>query len=711
MQQSDLLRVLMDASSILLRKRSVSAVLVEVLDLAKQVIAADAYAVWRTYDAGKSWQMLASQGLSESYREEHRTVSGPVPATPLMIADVEEHPLSIPFKTLYAREGIRSLSILPMRVEEQGIGTITFYYRKAHVSTELDLRYGAVFTNLAAAALRTSELHEENQLEKKRLSFLAEASTVLASSLDYESTLERVAHLAVLHIADWCTVHVLEDGKPMRLVVAHADPAKIQMARDWAARYPERMREDRGLGKVLRTGVAELHSDIPDNALAEAAQDEEHLRVIRGLGIKSVILVPLQARGRVLGAIQLISASAGHRYDQEDLQLAQDLATRAAVAMDHALVHRELVENERRLRLSHATGKMGSWTMDLAKGRIYWSEEFKSLHGMAADANPSFELGAGLIHPEDRESVTRELAAVLASNADELSFEHRAIAHDGRLLWVHSRGHIERDADGKATSVRGITIDLTERRQTEEVLKRTEKLAAAGRLAATVAHEINNPLEAVTNLVYLARGAPELPADASHHLTLAEEELERIAQIVRQTLGFYRESASPRRTNLSRLVESTLNLYRRKIQIKEVKLMEDIEAEVWATIVGGEIQQAIANLLSNATDATASGGLIAISLRGNADAVEIIVRDTGPGIPEELRGRIFEPFFSTKKDVGTGLGLWVTQGIVQKHGGTVEVRSAEDRERHGSEFVIRFPRDGVLRGSETAAAVHDDAIF
>jgi signal transduction histidine kinase len=218
-------------------------------------------------------------------------------------------------------------------------------------------------------------------------------------------------------------------------------------------------------------------------------------------------------------------------------------------------------------------------------------------------------------------------------------------------------------------------IDVTESRLAEQTLRRTEKLAAAGRLAATVAHEVNNPLEALVNLVYLAQRVEGLPEEASAHLRIADEELGRIAHIVRQTLGFYRETASPRVTALGSLVSSVLDLYRSRAASRGIHLVDETahEGEIKVMVNAGEIKQVVANLVSNAIDATPEEGTVRISLRKSAGHVEVVVADTGSGISKESRKRLFEPFFTTKLDVGTGLGLWVSKGITEKHGGSIVV--------------------------------------
>jgi PAS domain S-box-containing protein len=470
----------------------------------------------------------------------------------------------------------------------------------------------------------------------------------------------------------------------------HAEPHNLEFAREYNAKYPENLVPDRGLGKVLRTGELEVYPYISDELIAQSAIDAEHLRLLRQFDLKASILVPLVARGRVLGAIRLLGTGARGRYTQQDVQLAQDLALRAATAIDNARLHRAVMEQESELRISHAAAKMGSWSWDQLAQKIYWSDEFKLLHGLPVEVQAGFEAGRNLVHPEDRERVLRELEEALSSEADTINQEHRAITPDGRVLWLQSRGRVQRDAGGNPVRITGITIDVTEHRLAEQALRRTEKLAAAGRLAATVAHEVNNPLEALVNLIYLAQRTDGLPNEASEHLKIAESELSRMAHIVRQTLGFYRESVSPQRVDLGMLVAEVQELYRSRAFSRGLFLTQQAAAgdDLTALVNGGEIKQVVANLLSNAIDATPNGGCVRAQTRRIGHSVEIAVSDTGTGITEANRKHLFEPFFTTKSDVGTGLGLWVSKGIVEKHGGTI---SLDDLQGTGTTFRVLLP--------------------
>jgi PAS domain S-box-containing protein len=678
------LQVFQEASSLLLKAESESDALAQILNLASSVLGADAYAVWREFNGGETWRVIAKRGLSERYRTEVPG-NGVVPRSVWAVEDTYIDDRVQDASELYKQEGIRSMLVVPWVLGAATSGTIVFYWRTPRAFTPEDETYACALCNMSAAALNRLDLQEQTAREKSRLAFLAEASEVLASSLDYEATLERVAHLAVERIADWCTVHLVEDGGVTRLVTAHADPAMATFVAEYVERYPERIVRDRGLGKVLAEGRPEVHAQITDQMVAAAALDEEHLAMLRRLSLTASIVVPLIARGKVLGAIRLLG-SGGRHYSADDVQLAEDLARRSAVAIENARLHRAVVDQQNELRLSHAAAHMGSWSWDLKDQKVLWSDEFKALHGLPPSAQPTIEEAVGMLHDEDSERVLAELDRVIHSDVVQFSYEHRTRTVDGRLIWLQNRGRLKRDAQGKAVQISGLSIDITESRLAEQTLRRTEKLAAAGRLAATVAHEVNNPLEALVNLIYLAQGAEGLPDEAAEHLRIADGELRRMAHIVRQTLGFYRESTVAREVEVGQLVAEVMDLYRSRAVTRGVTLVQEpSETGLMATVNGGEIKQVVANLVSNAIDATPRGGRVkAFALRA-CEGIEVGVEDTGSGISEENRKHLFEPFFTTKSDVGTGLGLWVSKGIVEKHGGTIVVDPAT-----GAGTVVRF---------------------
>jgi len=700
----DALRILLEASSLLLHTRSEEELLSQTLDLASELLVADAYGVWRESEDGLNWRRVAGRGLSGGYAL-LAPIRDRMPTEVWKLEDVATDQRGLMSPAEYEAEGIRSALVVPWMLglasgAEAGGGTraqvhgaIVYYWRRRRRFSQDDVDYARALSNLSASAIHRLELNEQNLREQQRLAFLAEASETLASSLDYQSTLERVAQLAVGQIAEWCAVHVVEDGArdgaATRVAMAHADPAMAGLAEEYGRRYPERIDPEHGLGRVLRTGEPEVVSPITDAMLAAAVPDGEHLRMLRQFRLSCSVVVPLVSRGEVLGAIRLMGTD-GHYFTASDVKLAIDLGRRAAAAIENARLHKALVEQDAELRLSHAAARMGSWSWDVERDKLFWSEEFKALHGLAPETEPDSELSYALVHPEDRERSRREFWETVESDAMVFSSEHRAMTPDGRVLWLQVRGRIRRNAGGKATWIAGLIIDVTETRLAEQALRRAEKLAAAGRLAATVAHEVNNPLEALVNLVYLAQRAEGLPEEAAETLKVAEGELSRMAHIVRQTLGFYRESTLPKATEMRKLAAQVTELYRSRGASRGVALRgpEGMGEEIVATVIAGEMKQVVANLIANAIDATPSGGAVEVRVAREEDAVEIAVSDTGSGISEANRKHLFEPFFTTKADVGTGLGLWVSKGIVEKHGGTITV---DDAGGAGTTVRVRVP--------------------
>jgi signal transduction histidine kinase len=269
----------------------------------------------------------------------------------------------------------------------------------------------------------------------------------------------------------------------------------------------------------------------------------------------------------------------------------------------------------------------------------------------------------------------------------------------------------------KATSeavrwVGAIVVETTERKLAEETLRKTEKLAATGRLAASIAHEINNPLEAVTNLLYLLRHQPSLDEQAIAYADLAQQEIARVAEMTQQTLRFYRQSTLPAVANLADLLDSVLTLYTGRLLALQIEVSRKQGADVDLYCFSGELRQLFANLVGNAIDAMGQGGHLSLAVRrsrcwvDSTPGIRLFVADNGCGMTEGTRARIFEPFFTTKETTGTGLGLWVSSEIIVKHNGTVRVASrpadAVSGKQSGTVFMLFFPEGGIDSASPAA---------
>jgi signal transduction histidine kinase len=256
-------------------------------------------------------------------------------------------------------------------------------------------------------------------------------------------------------------------------------------------------------------------------------------------------------------------------------------------------------------------------------------------------------------------------------------------------------------------------LDASDRKRSEDALRKAEKLAVTGRLAASIAHEINNPLEAITNLLFLLRNYSQLEDPALNYVTMAEYEVRRIAEITQQTLRFYRQSTLPARTRMKELLDSVLSLYQGRFNSLNVHVERDYDPELDLFCFAGEIRQVFANLVGNSVDASTAGGKLTVRARRSRNwkdpqqtGIRFTLADTGAGMAPEVLDRAFDAFFTTKEVTGTGLGLWVSVEIVAKHHGTIRARSrvASPGKDSGTVFQFFIPDDPEgLAGSEPVA--------
>jgi PAS domain S-box-containing protein len=270
---------------------------------------------------------------------------------PLWLADSDE--LWPRYSTLPGRRSdFASIAIVPLTVGDEPFGAVSLSFNEPHRFSADERAFVVAIAAQAAGALERARLFDNERRRREQLDFLVEMSEALVSTLDVDVTLERLAAFAVPRIADWCSVDLATDDGLRNVTVAHADPARRALALELQRRYPPDPNAPTGAPNVLRTGLPELYSEIPEELLVEAAEDAEHLRLLRELGMVSGMVVPLVARGSTLGALTLVSAESGHRYTEEDMTLAEELALHAALAIDNAALYRR--EHEAALALQRA---------------------------------------------------------------------------------------------------------------------------------------------------------------------------------------------------------------------------------------------------------------------------------------------------------------------------------------------------------------------
>jgi two-component system, sporulation sensor kinase E len=357
-----------------------------------------------------------------------------------------------------------------------------------------------------------------------------------------------------------------------------------------------------------------------------------------------------------------------------------------------------------RLAIAHKAASLGTWDWNIRTNELVWSDEISRIHGLPdGNFDGTFQGWLRTIHPEDVDRVRARIEKALADRS-EYYVEFRVFWPDGEVHWVSGQGRVITDEAGAPERMVGIGMDITRRRAEEEALRRTEKLAATGRLAATIAHEINNPLEAVTNLMYLINRDESIQGDTRQMLAMAEEQLSRINHIAKQTLGFYRERSTAEAVDVVQTTDELLAIFKPRLGGKHLQLIKEYETVHPVQAFTGELRQVISNLITNAIDASSFGGKIIVRVHCAHDkpGVCVEVEDSGSGIKLRDQERIFEPFFTTKADIGTGLGLWVTRQIIEKHGGKIEFHTSTDEGRSGTCFHVFLPQTVGLAAQKGA---------
>jgi PAS domain S-box-containing protein len=321
-----------------------------------------------------------------------------------------------------------------------------------------------------------------------------------------------------------------------------------------------------------------------------------------------------------------------------------------------------------------------------------WNRAAERLYGYTAEEALGMSV-AELAPPERRGEVQHNLEILTAGGHVEPYRTERWRKDETRWPVLLSVSPLL-DASGHIVGTSAIARDISAEKKSEDALRRREKLATAGRLAASIAHEINNPLEAVVNLLYLARNDA---SRANEYLTMAEREVGRVARIAQQTLGFVRDSSASGTVDPAAIMDEVLQLYSHKLLARQIRVARRYRAADPIRANGGELRQLFSNLVVNATDAMGKDGSLHVRVTPShewadgRDGIRITVADNGRGIPPENLLHIFDPFYTTKRDTGTGLGLWISSGIVREHGGSINVRSRVDGHAKGTVFSVFLP--------------------
>ena len=311
-----------------------------------------------------------------------------------------------------------------------------------------------------------------------------------------------------------------------------------------------------------------------------------------------------------------------------------------------------------------------------------------------------------VLSPQD---LPLQRAAATGKPTESVELEVRRA--DGTFTYLFGRANPLFDQNGAVRGAVGAFYDITSRKLMEETLIKTEKLAAMGRVAGIVAHEINNPLEAISNVFFLLRDHPSLDEEALHLAKIGEQELARVCHITKQTLSFYRESQQAIPLCISDILDDVLELQSRPLQMSRIILDKEYRTKGLIQGYPVELKQVFLNLIGNAIQAMPTGGRLRVrvfesSANGRRAGIRVSISDTGIGVPADQAKRLFEPFFTTKSTKGTGLGLWISKGIVQKYEGTLRFRSLALSDGKATCFSVFIPGSNAIRRADEAIVSH-----
>lgn len=643
----------------------------------------------------------------------------------VLLEDIEAPGTYFPFVDAATQVGFRAVFSTPIiNSRGEALGVVATFFRQPHAPSERQSRLVELYARQAANALDNARLYRHSletlAAERQRsavLRSLAEASLQINSALNLDSVLQVVTEQARKIIgARQAFTTLLPHGVRGQSITC----TSVEQGQDALPFPPER--------SEMFTLACSLNKPVRITAGTQGSHAWRTMMKSSDAARDGWLAAPLLTRdGRNLGLLQL-SQKINGEFSEDDEAIVVHLGHMASVAIDNVRLYREaheqiaetrktkeaLQRSKESMHLAQRAVGIGIWEWNLQSGELVWSDEICRLHGIEpARFDGRYESWMESIHREDSWRVHASITDALSKHS-EYEAEYRVTFPDGRVHWLEARGQTIVIGN---TPVRmlGVVLDITSRKMVEEALRRSEKLAATGQLAASIAHEINNPLAAVTNVLYILRTHPELSDKLMDHVNTAERELARVIHITRQTLAFYREFSQPVLTSVPGLLEEVFGIYSRKIEEQNVNIQKTFENVQELRAFPGELRQVFSNLVLNALESLPGSGTVAVRVRNATDSqarsgIRVTVADNGTAIAPENMPKIFEPFFTTKESKGTGLGLWVSLGIIQKHEGTIRVRSSIREGRHGTCFVVFLPYTTARTQLNEAPDVPEDHI-
>ncbi len=576
---------------------------------------------------------------------------------------------------------------------------------------------GKVVGKIGLARDITRKKQNENNLL-----FLTEASKLLSSNLDYQRTLKNIAKLAISHISDWCVIDMINpQGRLNQLVIAHSNPKKIKLAKELRRKYPPDLTKQEGMGFVLQTGKSGYYPNITEKMLKASIKDPEYLKLLKGIGFTSVIIVPLKVNKKITGTITFVSAESKRQFSPSDLKTAEQLADRASAAIENSLLYKEankeiskrqkaeemVLKAKKQLEViiqnDITQRRQADQTKDLLAAIVESSDDAivgQTLEGIITSWNPGAEKLYGFtpreiigqpilkIVPEDKKEEFYQIMEVarIGGSIDHLETvrKHR----DSRRIDISLTLSPIVDSSGQIIGVSGISRDISVQKELER-----RKDAFIG----MASHELKTPittLKAFTQLLMQLENKRK--GNFFKYLSKMDEELNRLAELVTELL------------DLSKIQVGRLELIKEKFDLDEmifdtVENVQDITKKHKIQVDGKSekilfgdkrrINQVLTNLLTNAIKYSPKADRVIVKVVPSNNKVTISITDFGIGIAKKHQLRIFDRFYraagaNEKTFPGLGIGLYISSEIIERHGGRIWVESIK---RKGSTFSFALP--------------------
>lgn len=691
---------------------------------------------------------------------------------PIWIRSREEMLERYPAMAEYASVFSQAFAAVPLTAGNRTLGTLGLSYSTPREITDFERNYILTLSRLCSQALERAYLFADErdarvgaEEAQQRMSLLTQASDIMTSSLDMNETLTSTARLIVPMMADWCVVDVVDDrGLPERITVMHTDPEKVRWADELQKQMPFDPEAPTGLAKVLRSGETEFYPFLSDDMLVAAARDEEQLRLIRMVGFSSVLIVPLIAHGRTLGAITLVHAESGRHYTAEDLVLTENLAYRAALAIDNARLYEQAQGHADRMdALAGASLAFAEARLDLDAVLETCSREIARLVGdMVVIRLPSPDgqwlEPVAVYHPDpDAEAAMRAMFAEsplrwgdgitgrVATTGEALLIPESSpddllpVVKPAYRLWTQQFGMygvlIVPMCRGKQVvgtialfrTAPGRPYNEADRQFVQEVADRAamavenaqlfheakEAVRLREEFLSIASHEIRTPMTTITGFAHLLnRQLAQDTIDESKVDMLSGRllhEAERLNLIVTDLLDVSRiqQGQLDLRREPCNLADLARQVVDRMSAAQERADRREIVVQAPDPVTGewdpNRLDQVLTNLVSNAIKYSSDGPILVTVARDGESAL-LAVRDQGAGIPKDQQARLFEPFVrgdtAHHSSSGAGLGLYITHQIVEGHQGTITLESAPGQ---GAVFAVRLPLQEAAEPVQTGS--------